>query len=905
MPLIYTPVLWPSAELFENLSEVVDSGESSDRPFQVTGVRMRPDAVEAGDLFVARGRSSIAAACRAAADRGAIGVLVASGTSDEIDSHLHRVVVKDHAKAIETLARARRSAFEGELLAVVGRDHLAEAMLIGELLGQQDLGYVADGWLEEGLLNLGPQPKFAVFHLPGISPQLGTTEWLAPTGLLILDPKDVDAGALQALIEGCAHRMRVVLVGPDTAELAAVAEKAGAEVLRAGRDGSMDLHVGEVRTEKGVTIVPIAGKRTVEVRLETRNPAVDRCLAAVAGVVAGGGDAGKASFALGVLSVAAASAERLQLEQLSGTTTAMVTPEQLEAAAAPVPGPEIDDEIRAELGRYVFAAVDGESPSLSDAATRAIEPAAGSIYFSLREKGTRLREFWAEGSTAVESLREGLRQLREVMGEEAKRADGIELVLTHGYRPEDLKSQRGRSRLQANVHRGIRGVEFKHGGTTMRVSPTYIVSTNRDTPKLIQQFCQQRGLTENRFAAEAECRSFDSTQLWIERGAAGETPRTYPLFRGNRLIEVESIDKAAVEGLERDLGDFIAKSVHKDGRMTYLYYPSRGTEDLDRNNMIRQWMATCALARTARFRNNDKKLFDLAENNIRYNLRKFYSTSGKLGLIEYSGKVKLGAVALAALAIFEHPKRSQFKRVESKLHAMIEHLWHEDGSFTTFFKPAGRNDVQNFYPGEAQLARAFVLEDKPDDELLARFMASFRYYRDWHFENRNPAFIPWHVQAYYKIWKMTRDDDLREFIYTTSDWLLGMQQGTEVLYPDCIGRFHDPKRPNFGPPHASSTGVYMEGLIDAFELARELGDVERKERYRLAIVNGLRSLKQLMFKGDDDMFYVRRKDYLLGGVRTTVYNNVVRIDNVQHNQMAILKILKAFEPEDFSHLPRS
>ena len=83
--------------------------------------------------------------------------------------------------------------------------------------------------------------------------------------------------------------------------------------------------------------------------------------------------------------------------------------------------------------------------------------------------------------------------------------------------------------------------------------------------------------------------------------------------------------------------------------------------------------------------------------------------------------------------------------------------------------------------------------------------------------------------------------------------------------------------------------------IDSFELARATGETVRADRYRLALVNSMRSLKQVMYKGDQDMYYIRRRDFLVGGCRTQVYNNVIRIDNVQHNQMALLKILRAFE----------
>jgi hypothetical protein len=122
---------------------------------------------------------------------------------------------------------------------------------------------------------------------------------------------------------------------------------------------------------------------------------------------------------------------------------------------------------------------------------------------------------------------------------------------------------------------------------------------------------------------------------------------------------------------------------------------------------------------------------------------------------------------------------------------------------------------------------------------------------------------------------------------------LGVQQQKEnSRYPDLRGRFHDPDRP-FGPPHASSTGVYLEGLTDAHSLAMALGDTRRAEAYRRAIVHGLRNVMQLQFDHDVDLFYVREGDRarVRGGIRTEAYDNRIRCDNVQHTLMVVLEIL--------------
>ncbi len=125
-----------------------------------------------------------------------------------------------------------------------------------------------------------------------------------------------------------------------------------------------------------------------------------------------------------------------------------------------------------------------------------------------------------------------------------------------------------------------------------------------------------------------------------------------------------------------------------------------------------------------------------------------------------------------------------------------------------------------------------------------------------------------------------------------NDWLLPYQQWDQIsAFPDAQGRFYDPDKP-YGPPHASSTGVYLEGLIDAFRLARSIGDEHRARRYALIIRRGLRNVMQLQYSSLQECAALPNPEMTLGGVRTTEYNNVIRVDNVQHNLMAVLKILQ-------------
>ncbi len=528
------------------------------------------------------------------------------------------------------------------------------------------------------------------------------------------------------------------------------------------------------------------------------------------------------------------------------------------------------------------------SEQLNDWITKlSIEPSTqGPIYFCLRDKGLRRHQFWTTKDVWNKALPNGLETCFSYTDNSF---DSITVEFTYNYRNLNYPAERNKL---TNIYRGIRGIEIQFDNNVKRVSPSQTLARNYVFSKeldIIQNDIELKKIKVTRL------RYFDSIQLLVKLKPEQSISR---MFRGNQIIPLISVQQSSVNKLKDLMELWMLNNLQQNGRMVYKYWPSRGNE-AESNNMIRQWMATVCLLRMLKEQPSEILNIDI-KNNINYNLKHFYHKEGELGIIEYEGKVKLGAIALAALSILESPFRKDFQPVEESLNRTINELWQENGAFKCFLKPKERNDCQNFYPGEALLYWSKRYEEEKDSKLLSKIEKSMQYYHTWHLEHRNPAFIPWHTQAYYNMWKITRGNRYRDYIFEMNDWLLSVQQW-ETASADTKGRFYDPSRP-FGPPHASSTGVYLEGLIDAFCLARELKDHNRLERYRTAIVRGLRSVMQLQFQDDLDMFYVSKKKNVKGGIRTTVYDNTIRVDNVQHNLMGVLKIIKNFKLLDYNIL---
>lgn len=563
-----------------------------------------------------------------------------------------------------------------------------------------------------------------------------------------------------------------------------------------------------------------------------------------------------------------------------------------------------DDDMPA-LAAAIGRAWAGESVDAASLPERLREPGQA-VYVAFRAGGVQLEALWVDvdklpaDASMWDVLVEALKVGQARLGDERAEVTRLEIDLTHSYRELDYIEQRQQivdeDPHKVPKHQGVRGLRVRHGERVDRWAPTWQVASNEPNSKRLDGLRERWKLTKEEFAT-SEFQTFEADQLLVRLDR--EPVEAVVMFRGNRVVDIREVDQASTEQLATGMKDWLVNNLRTDGRLTYMIYPASGREDKG-NNMIRQWMATNAMIRWAHDR-KDAALFDRVEQNIDYNVANFYSQDGALGRINEGDKVKLGAVALAGMAMYTHPKREKWATQIAGLRAMVDHLWHDDGSFTSFYA-GGNQEFWNFYPGEAMLFWATIYAEEKDPEILRKYKVSVPFFKTWHLENRNPAFVPWHLQANYALWQALGEDEaefkreLLDFSFEIADWLVEVQQwdaADGITYPDEMGRFYVPNE-KYGVPHASSTGVYIEGLIDAWQFARDVGDEARQDKYRVALIRGIRSMMQLQFVDDVDMFYVADPKLIVGGIRTTEYKSDIRCDNVQHPLMGIIKVLRMF-----------
>ena len=470
---------------------------------------------------------------------------------------------------------------------------------------------------------------------------------------------------------------------------------------------------------------------------------------------------------------------------------------------------------------------------------------------------------------------------------EATRDDVIEVCIADHARavaPEQV------SRVFCNRTRGVVGVEIVYRDDTVRLAPTRMLAANLGFGRALERLLAGRHVSAAELAAAGCLRVFSARQFLVPGdGSGGATA----LFRGASLVPFAlADDEDRVADLARGIGRWMLNNLSPEGELPYKYWPSRG-ECSPADNAIRRFLASLSLARLGTLRNSPE-ICEAARRSLRFNLRRYFQNigGGRGAIVERTG-AKLGAAALAALCIVETPADSEFATELALLTAGVNSLADEAHGFRTFFFPPERDGQNwNFYSGEALLfwteAVRRGIEGAPT---LERCTATFARCGERHRRTRNPAFVPWHAQAGASLFAQTGKREVADSVFEICDWLLPMQQWDGVP-PDLRGRFYDPRHPEFGPPHAASTGAYLEGLADALTLARALGDERRAAAYDRVIERGLRSLRQLQFRGPHDTFYIAKKKRVLGALRTEAYNNVVRVDSAAHALAATEKLLR-------------
>lgn len=429
--------------------------------------------------------------------------------------------------------------------------------------------------------------------------------------------------------------------------------------------------------------------------------------------------------------------------------------------------------------------------------------------------------------------------------------------------------------LTQNIELGINGLRLQNSETGVDMASAEPITQNLDHEKILNKLCEQIGLDKSCYQSQnIEKFKFDS-DVFLLSGSGDVTS----LYRCNKIITLKNISSELIyESIELGYG-WMENDVNSNTKLLeYLYFPSKNSYSSDDND-VRRMAATWAATEIGNFTNSDGMDVTARATLDKYLADKKTNNFGSY--IKIGDDAKLAYNAFIIMLLINTPDYPERDKLLNELGGAILGNQQDGGSYVTDFINSGEGG-KDYYPGEAMLALMKLYDQTGDGKYLESVEKAFPYYRDYWRENKNTAFIPWHSQAYLLYYKSKPNDEMKDFVFEMNDWLIDNYQLAQSDYPDYIGGFK--ARPS------NSTASYLEGIADAYELARISGDDSHMSKYQKASTLAARFVMQTQYT-TENTFYLEDVTKVIGGFRQSLTNNQLRNDYTQHATLSLIKMI--------------
>jgi hypothetical protein len=441
--------------------------------------------------------------------------------------------------------------------------------------------------------------------------------------------------------------------------------------------------------------------------------------------------------------------------------------------------------------------------------------------------------------------------------------------------------------LDGWVEPGVHGLVLLGTRINHRFTPTELYTNDLVLSDALQRLAQQSHATPNDIA-EVKLMRF-RTSHWYDDADA----RIVSLHRGVIVLPPEVVSPAELDGAIERIAEYMMYRQLESGLFTYQYEPAMDRYS-DKQSVVRQVGAAAAMAMYAR-RSGSSAARAAADRAIRFHLQgltAFPGVEDAAFIAVADGTNKLGVTALLSLAMADHPDPGRDTAASRRLAKAMLAMQHPSGMFLTAFPPAVEIKSQEYFPGEALLALARHHEIEPSGEILDAFHRALGFYREYFRGRPSPAFVPWQVQAFAAMARISGRSDYAAYVFELTDWLVARQLTREnCAWPELWGGVAAYADGQAGV----ATAAYLEAFADALQLARKVGDTERAARYATAVRGAARFVMQLQIR-PEEAFYVRSPRDAVGGIRTSPSLNLLRIDHCQHALVGLLKARDALFP---------
>lgn len=444
--------------------------------------------------------------------------------------------------------------------------------------------------------------------------------------------------------------------------------------------------------------------------------------------------------------------------------------------------------------------------------------------------------------------------------------------------------------------RSLAGVAFARGSNLAFVAEELVAYTLADSdgvlqPANIADYARETGrddVAARLFADNRRVRvqRFETESFFRSDGAAIE------LFRGHvkePVVDADSTMAAAVAG-----GEYLARSVRADGSFVYTYLP-KVDRAKDQYNMVRH--AGTAYAMLELYNHTkDERLLAATERALDYlseHVVPYGDEAERASVLAYNGKIKLGGVALAALAYATHGKVTGDDRYLDRAQRLCRYIVMSQKADGEFIHQRSVPDhevlpfISMYYPGEALLALVRLFQRDGDIRWIEAADAGARWLitvRDAGVDTPDLLHDHWLLYALSDLHRARPTGLFIDHIGRIVE-AISIGQRTTAEHPDHVGGYSR-------APRSTPVATRSEGLMAAHFRALELGDKALADRTMDVAMRNTR-LQLVTQIGPERAMYMVDPQRCLGGFTHSFTNYEVRIDYVQHNMSALLALHSA------------
>jgi hypothetical protein len=433
---------------------------------------------------------------------------------------------------------------------------------------------------------------------------------------------------------------------------------------------------------------------------------------------------------------------------------------------------------------------------------------------------------------------------------------------------------------------GVDGIQVTIGQVVRRVCPSELAAKNQVASVVLKSIVESTGRSPN-----AARLSRFRTVHWYEPAPDADI---VSLRRGLVLVAQEAVTEREVGAAIDRIGARLLYRQQPTGSFAYEYEPA-GNSYNDRDDPVHQAGAAWAMGLLASRSPASayKAGADLAVGRL---LRQVVDLRGVDGAAFVASSRERNPAAVSAYlcrALSGRPASDVARPTRDRLVNSLLWLQKPSGEFITAYPPTRRLPRGFTTAGVTLLAFLDIYREKPDRRILDAFNKAFAHYESVADARPSLESAAWLARPFAQMSVESHRKEFARFAFRLADRLVAWQRTADnCRWPELYGSIvteHD-RVPSIG------TAVALEALVDAWLAARAFGDVEREARYAEASRRAVRFVLQLEVRAEET-YATRIVDDVLGAVRTSIADNRLRIDNLQHALASLMRFSDVAYPD--------